>query len=567
MTFLYPYFLLLLFVPIVLLFVRQLSKKYNSWAAICDAHLLPFLTIQTATKKEVFYKYLLLVLWCLATFCLAGPAVLKKDIPTAFIGNGIAVVVDMSPAMDKDATEQMMRKLYDLSTIENDTSLGLVLVDEKAYTALPMTQDKSILKNIIPSLKEQIMPSAGQNISAGIKKANELLDQSGFKNGQILLITAGTTDANNAINDIRASNHPVYVLGVGNEIQKHPVTLPNGQFWGGQKPFLIGLDSFSDVSGIQYSYATLDDGDLKKILNNASTDKIEKSDYSVEQYQNLGVYGVLLLLPLVALLFRRGVLFLLLIYLFASPCYAGFWWRTEQELYQKQMQAVADFNLGQYENAQKQFEELSSTDIEALYNLATTQAFAGNITQAIDTYKQVLAKNPNHADAAYNLEYLEKQLPPPQQEQQSQSSEQQNSDSNNEEKQNENQSDENKSNESQQSDKQNGNGNQNNNEQQSNASTDSNDDKDSEQKDGSQNKSGNQEDTSSNQEQSSDQSIEQNQQSMEQITQSTQSDQNEQNSQAIMLQEQKQKEWLDQIKPDAGRVLRYRLFKQYQEQQ
>ena len=46
-----------------------------------------------------------------------------------------------------------------------------------------------------------------------------------------------------------------------------------------------------------------------------------------------------------------------------------------------------------------------------------------------------------------------------------------------------------------------------------------------------------------------------------------QSDGQEQAQVMPPAQDQKQKEWLDQIKPDAGRVLRYRLFKQYQEQQ
>ena len=335
MIFLYPYFLLLLFVPLVLLLIKHLSQKSNSWANICDAHLLPFLTIQTETKENTFYKRLLILTWCLACICLSGPAVLKKDIPTAFVGNGIAVVVDMSPAMDKAAAEQMTRKLYDLLSKENDFSFGLVLADSKAYTALPMTQDKAIFKNIVPTLKEQIMPTIGQNIPAGIKKAEDLLNQSGFKNGQILLITAGITDDNEIIQAIKNSSHPIYILGVGSDTQKHPVTLPTGQFWGGQTPILVGLESLSNTNGIKYNYASLDDSDLEILLNSSLTDKIEKSEQTVEQYQNLGIYGILLLLPLTALLFRRGVLFLFLICLLTSPCYAGFWWRTEQELYQK----------------------------------------------------------------------------------------------------------------------------------------------------------------------------------------------------------------------------------------
>ena len=583
MIFLYPYFLLLLFVPFVVLLIKHLSRKHTSWANVCDAHLLPFLIIQTENKKNIFYKHLLIATWCLACICMAGPAVLKKDLSTAFVGNGIAVVIDMSPAMNKEASEQMTRKLYDLTTKKNDFSFGLILTDKLAYTALPMTQDKAIFQNIIPTLKEPIMPTVGQNIKAGIKKAEDLLNQSGFKNGQILLITAGVTDNSEVVQAIQQTSHPVYIMGVGTETQKHPVTLPNGQFWGGQTPILVELESLTDIS--TYNYASLDDSDIEMLLSNSSIDKIERSEQSTEQYQNLGIYGVLLLLPLVALLFRRGVLFLLLICLLTSPCYAGFWWRTEQELYQKQMQGVADFNLGQYEQSQKQFGEVAPFDIEALYNLGTAQAYAGNFQQAIATYEQVLAKNPNHTDAAYNLEYLKKQMPP--QEQQS-SSKQQNSDqqqnedknenSDNSDSENQDQSDENQENDSSSdsnsSDNQNNDDSQNS-EQQSNDFSQNENTSEEEKEEQS---NSNQTDKNTEQNQSSQSQTDKQQspetdktETQEQTTIAAQASDDPNAQQAapkpVSLQDQKQKEWLDQIKPDAGRVLRYRLFRQYQEQQ
>ena len=561
MIFLYPYFLLLLLVPVALLFFKHFAQKNNSWAAVCDAHLLPFLTVQTTSESHTFYKRLMLAAWCLACICLAGPAILKKDTPTAFVGNGVVVVANMSPSMDKQAAEQMTRKLYDLLSIKGDTSFGLVLVDSMAYTALPITQDKSIFQNIIPDLKERIMPTIGQNIGAGIEKAETLLNQSGFKNGQILLITAGVADANKIANAIQKSTHPVHVIGVGNN-EKHPVTLPNGQFWGGQTPTLVDLKTLSGLLGNQYNYATLDDSDLKKLLSNSTNDKIDASEYTVEQYQNLGIYGILLLLPLVALLFRRGVLLALLLCILSTPSYAGFWWRTEQELYQKQMQGVADFNIGQYENAQKQFLDVAPYDTEALYNLGTALAYDGKIEQAIATYEKVLAKNPNHEDAAYNLEYLKEQLPPPPPEQQQQSGENQNE---NQDSDKSDSSDENQQSENQQStqsdDSDNAEGEQ-------NQKSDS-DETENQQSDSKENSENTDEQQNEEQEQSSNANGNMNEQQATAVPEDKQEQSDGQEQAQVMppAQDQKQKEWLDQIKPNAGRVLRYRLLRQYQEQQ
>ncbi|MBO5997764.1 MAG: tetratricopeptide repeat protein, partial [Alphaproteobacteria bacterium] len=363
---------------------------------------------------------------------------------------------------------------------------------------------------------------------------------------------------------IRKSSHSVHVIGVGNN-EKHPVTLPNGQFWGGQTPILVELNELSNLLGNQYNYATLDDSDLKSVMDNLSVDKIEKSDAVMEQYQNLGIYGVLILLPIVALLFRRGVLFLFLICLFATPSYAGFWWRKEQELYQKQMQGIADFNVGQYEQAQKQFNDIASYDIDALYNLATAQAYAGKIEEAVATYKKVLERDPNYPDAEYNLKYLKEQIPPPPEQQSAQGQ-------NNENSSKENQEDNHENSQNEKSEQSNDNNDKN---EQGKENSDSSKSDDGEQSEEENSSAIEEQESNEKSDKAKQKSAENNGDDLtEQQATATLADiteqkdeQNEQMAPAMVpAKDQKQKEWLDKIKPNAGRVLRYRLLKQYQEQ-
>ena len=408
MIFLRPYFLLLLIVPVLFGAFHKVRSSAGAWTKECDPHLLPYLTIDVAQARSRTYAFLMSFLWTLGCIMLAGPALPDKDLPTASAQTGIVAVVDMSPAMSKGAAQQMARKLYDLADMQKDAVIGLVLSDEMAYTALPMTQDKAFFKNIIPSLKERVMPRQGQNYAAGIKRAEQLLAQSGFKNGQILLITAGTDDVQALRQAVAQSSYPVAVIGVG-AIEPQPVLLENGQFWQQNgTPKMIGVKALPAALGRSYRYAALDESDLNALLDFNKMDNIEKHDSTSKQYLDLGVFGLLFLVPLTALLYRKGVLFLLAIMIASTPAYAGFWWRTEQEDYQTQMQGVADFNVGHYDRALQSFGALPQ-DPEALYNKGNTLAYMGRFDEAIEAYAQALAINPAHEDARFNMEYLKRQ--------------------------------------------------------------------------------------------------------------------------------------------------------------
>ncbi len=542
MIFLRPLFLLLLFVPFAFLYIRKKKGVNSAWADVCDAKLLPYLIVNVGDeKRNKLYNILMFVLWCIGSIALAGPAILKSDIPTNSLQGGVIAVVDMSPVTDEKSIEQITHKLFDLTESTQDTSIGLILIDQKAYVALPLTQDKNIIRNIISQLKEKdIMPTVGQNIPAGIEYAEKLLKQSNFLQGQILVFTAGVDKAEEISDAVKKSKYDVFVIGVGNQEEKKPVLLDNGSFW--NNGALYGLSDVKEKLGNSFLTATLDDSDLKHILKSQQLEQSKFNDTAVTQYQDFGIWLIAIMLPFIVLLFRKGFLFVFFMILLANNAYAGFWKRMEEEDYQTQINAIENFNAKKYEEALKGFSVLSGTDTEALYNQGNTLAYLGKIDEAIKTYENVLKQNPNHEDAAFNLAYLKKQQQAQQQQEQQQQSgggqksehdkskEQSSGDSGNENnEQNESQLNE------EQKDKKSGQDKENKNESEIQNETD-------------------------------DKAEKENQPV---ITSQDDVNQNQQNQkeQPVSVANQKQKEWLDRINSDAGRVLRYRLRQQYGAQQ
>lgn len=588
MIFLRPYFLLLLILPVIFWAFHKVRSSAGAWAKVCDPHLLPYLTIDVAQARTRAYAVLMSFLWTLGCIMLAGPALPDKDLPTASAQTGIVAVVDMSPAMSKGAAQQMTRKLYDLADMQKDAVIGLVLSDEAAYTALPMTQDKAFFKNIIPSLKERVMPRQGQNYAAGIKRAEQLLAQSGFKNGQILLITAGTDNVQALRQAVAQSAYPVAVIGVG-AIEPQPVLLENGQFWQQSgTPKMIGVKALPAALGRSYRYAALDESDLGALLDFNKMDNVEKHDSTSKQYLDLGIFGMLLWVPLTALLYRKGVLFILALMFASCPAYAGFWWRTEQEDYQTQMQGVADFNVGHYDRALQSFDALPQ-DPEALYNKGNTLAYMGRIDQAIDAYAQVLALNPAHEDARFNMEYLKRQQQN-QQEQNQEQTQQNQEQAGQEQNQGQNQEPQNAQLDA--------NADPENKADDATSPTESNNAKPNEDSsaDSNADKKGADANQDSDKNNASNQSTpaspKADEKGTSQMVQGSQTDQaGEQKANALVptqepaeskpdskqslatdsdkplsAEKQAEQEWLSKVNPDAGRVLRYRLLKQYEEQ-
>ena len=140
-----------------------------------------------------------------------------------------------------------------------------------------------------------------------------------------------------------------------------------------------------------------------------------------------GPWLLLLLLPLVALTFRRGgyALVALLAVGVAPRAVAGFWqdlWRTRDQqaaalpeqgdaeraaqlFDDPDWQASAAYQAGNYADAAQTF--AARRDVDGLYNAGTALARAGEFDAAIETLQAALQIDPEHADARFNLDLLQ----------------------------------------------------------------------------------------------------------------------------------------------------------------
>jgi Ca-activated chloride channel family protein len=223
------------------------------------------------------------------------------------------------------------------------------------------------------------------------------------------------------------------------------------------------LKSVAQAGNGVYVTAGIGDADVNRLADAWTTKAGEQNlvsggERQVDTWVNMGVWLVLAILPLAALLFRRGwLLSLSLAVLFlpqTQPVQASVWndlWATPDQQAQRALQAgqskqaselfenqswkaAASYQAGNFEQAA----QLYSTDksVEGLYNYGNALARLNKLPEAIKAYDQVLEQNPKHEDARYNRDLLKKKLEEQQKQQQQQGSQnQQNQDQKNQQNQ------------------------------------------------------------------------------------------------------------------------------------
>ena len=368
MVFLRPWALLLLIVPFLMKGFQRFTRVQTPWSKFIDKELLPALLVKSGKEKlKKIWNSRLLLLWSLWTLALAGPAFNKLPTPAVESAPNTVVVFDLS--MQGKELLQGQAKLYDLLSALTGDRVGLVVFGQnQGYTAMPLTPDISLIKEIVPTLTAEVLPEPAVNPEAGFDYASQLLDNAGQK-GRILYLTDKPTE------------------------------------WSGKYSFGI----------LDLNKRTADTNDIQALL-----EQTKKSDFNTandtfsttaDVWADLGGWLVLISLPFFVGMFRKGVLFLIL-FLIGFQAEASFFWRPDQEIYRTEKNAVKAYQQKDFTTATNLFQQAGS-----LYNLGNALAFSGDIQGAINAYAEELEKNPDNQDALFNKEYLEKQLPPPKEQQ------------------------------------------------------------------------------------------------------------------------------------------------------
>ncbi len=485
--FIRPYWLLAI-LPAVVISVLMLRNKLNrgNWTACCDAELLPFLLQDKTVNQSRLWLMLGVISTLLMIIALAGPT--WQRLPSPAFRNDAALVIALNLSTSMDAADIKPSRLtiarYKIADIlkqRKDGQTALIVYSGEAFTVTPLTDDTNTIDSQLAALTTDIMPSQGNNTAVALEKAVALFKQAGLQTGQILLIT-DTVEMNATLSTVKKlANFQLSILGVGTE-DGAPIALPEGGFLKDDQGSIVvtklnaaNLSSLAQAGHGLYQTLTADDEDIKSLLN-AFDKPIQQqgkadNDMMLEQWNDQGAWLLLLVLPLAALFFRKGLLCVALLVLLPLPknSYAfewqDLWQRPDQQAlkaYQQgdyakaaekfenpNWQAAAHYQAGEYEKALKTYQTQTEQTADNIYNQGNALAQSGQLKEAIAAYQQALNLNPNHDDAKYNKDLVEKELEkqPPKQDQ----DKQQKSDQNKEqEKSDKQQSSENKDSQSQQ---------------------------------------------------------------------------------------------------------------------
>ncbi len=433
-TFIYPEWLLAA-IPLALLLPWLKEKSMKT--GLIAPHLAKLLTNSNQNAKTQKWPLVLLgTAWLSAVIALAGPSWKKSEVPAFNLSGARVLVMDMSHSMyaidtPPNRLTQARYKALDLLPGWKEGATGLVTYSRDAYTVSPLTEDSSTLASLIPYLSPEIMPYHGSNAAAGVNQAIELLKQSGFTTGDIVIITDGMSQQES--DDVQAllkdEKFRTSILAVGTR-EGAPIKLPDGSMLEQNNNIVIAKLHLKPLAAITKStggilqtwQATNTDVNnivrfTEKPLDAQSTEKQK----AIQEKIN-GGFWLLIPLSMMAMLgFRRGVvLAAMMVILPPPPVFASAFKNADQIGYEQ-------FSAGDYEQAAQSFSspawkgiaQYKAGDYQAAidtlsplkdptsrYNLGNAYAQAGDLKKAESTYEDLLKTHPDFEDAKKNLDIV-----------------------------------------------------------------------------------------------------------------------------------------------------------------
>lgn len=424
--------------------------KTTGTAATWDSFIDPKLQAHVLSGEKIKGRKRHYLLWALGgiliILALSGPSIHQQDVPAYQVQQGLVVALDLSTSMlTEDSKPNRLQhakfELADLVQRRSEGQTGLVVFAADAFSVSPLTTEASTITSQVEHLTPDVMPAQGSRVDRAIEVSVQLLQQSGFKKGHILLFTDGIADqkkAEKAAKKAQAAHYAVSVLAFGsNKGGIIPITgggtLTNAE----GEEVLSQLDSSSlkslvEAGGGIYVESVVGDQDLETFLayyKLGANTEVADSELQLEHWINGGLFLLFPLIPLFLLLFRKGYLFLFIIIALpqTQPVHAFEWnhlWLNEDQrakqafdrgqlveaekaFNNEQWKAVSAYRDGNYEHAQALFSKLETAD--AYYNAGTTLAKMEQYDDAIQAFQKALEKQPEHEDAKYNLEQLKQQ--------------------------------------------------------------------------------------------------------------------------------------------------------------
>ncbi|WP_372164260.1 VWA domain-containing protein [Xanthomonas euvesicatoria] len=389
-------------------------RDADVWRQSVDAHLLPKLLVSGGRRGWLGFVLAALT-YALAVIAMSGPSWRQTERPVFQSSMPLVVVLDLSSSAN--ATDlppsrllQARAKLATLLRKRAGGEVALLVYAGESFTVAPLTEDSANVALFLDALSPSVMPVDGKRADRAIDAAAQLLQQAGFKQGEILLVSdSADRSAESSARMARSRGFSVSALGVGGE-RGAAYRTASGEI--AQAKLDEGsLRTLAAQGGGRYARIAADDADLRALgvldpSQQPLADETAESDGG-KSWLDEGYWLVLPVMLLSLLAFRRravvAVLAMVCVLPLAQPAHAAdgtLWQRADQVQQQRLDAGVQAYRKGDFAAAQKAFEAVP-TD-EGLYNLGNALARQGQYDAAIAAYDRALKQHPNQQDAIAN---------------------------------------------------------------------------------------------------------------------------------------------------------------------
>jgi Ca-activated chloride channel family protein len=428
------------------------ARRPSHWEARIDPALLGALLEHGRTASTNAVPWLLAAALVLGSVGLAGPAWERAEQPVERQTDALVILLDLSLSMYAEDVRpsrivRARQKIADVLGQRREGLTALVAYAGNAHTVVPLTDDVRTITNLLPALAPDMMPVFGSNVGEALDLAHELFRNGTVEHGLILIVTDGVERIGD-VTERRNPAFPISILGVGTEIGG-TIPLP---VRGNQRELLrtrqgeavtarldpVRLGGIAGLTGGRYQSVTVDDSDIFELLATppVAADATRLADRRFDLWIDQGFWIAVLLLPLMLLGFRRGVLTVVPLLLVIPPVHASMWddlWaRRDQQAYQQLLEgqpehaaalfqdpawrAAALYRSSEYERAARAFQELANRPAndpaaaDMHYNRGNALTQNGDLPGGIAEFEAALALNPQHEDARWNRDLVQRAL-------------------------------------------------------------------------------------------------------------------------------------------------------------
>ena len=424
------------------------SRRQSMWGRVCDPQLLDNMIAGRQTWNGTrLLAWTLGIIMTLTILAAAGPSWRKQSYPILESTSARVVALDLSRSMLVEDIKpkrlaHAVAAAREIISTDYEGETGLVVFAGHAFVVSPLSRDAKTLLAFLEVLDPSTMPEDGTRIDLAISAAQGLLEASFAGKGQILVITAGARiDGTGAVQAaLTAANqgHRVSILAIGTAAGAPLLDLEGRQVRDKDGKSVLTKTNFQLLERVaQVGNGSLVElketrgyGDL--LFSRLGAGELIESEKTADRSQraaaNDGVWIVWLILPFTLALFRKNLIWMILLVVLVPDgreFYAKEWdsfWNHPEKLafdayllgdYQSSyelssnplLQGSAYYQSRKYQLALELFSEDDSA--ASIFNLGNSLAQQNRFPEAVLAYQKALLLNPDLESARYNKLLIE----------------------------------------------------------------------------------------------------------------------------------------------------------------